>query len=166
MILKKKICMIGSYAVGKTSLVRRFVKGIFSDHYLTTVGVKIDKKTIIIDSWTVDLLLWDLEGNGTLSSVKSTYLKNAAGYFLVADGAREATFTDALSLQKEVEALLGKVPFVLLLNKYDLTNQWSISPETIAELKTQGWSVLYTSAKDGLGVEEAFTLLTQKLLEV
>ena len=48
-MIKKKICLIGAYAVGKTSLVRQFVSGIFSDDYLTTVGVKIDQRKVVIE---------------------------------------------------------------------------------------------------------------------
>ena len=61
-MLQKKICMLGGFSVGKTSLVRRFVKSIFSETYLTTVGVKIDKKSVALPDKTVDLILWDLAG--------------------------------------------------------------------------------------------------------
>ena len=61
-MLQKKICMLGGFSVGKTSLVRRFVQSIFSETYLTTVGVKIDKKSVELPGKTVDLILWDLAG--------------------------------------------------------------------------------------------------------
>lgn len=67
-VLQKKICMLGGFSVGKTSLVRRYVHSVFSDAYLTTVGVKIDKKIVTLPDRTVNLILWDLAGR-TISIV-------------------------------------------------------------------------------------------------
>ncbi len=61
-MLKKKICMLGYFGVGKTSLVSRFVRSMFADRYQTTVGVKIDKKVLSVDGRDVTLMLWDLAG--------------------------------------------------------------------------------------------------------
>ena len=77
--LQKKLCMLGGFAVGKTSLVKRFVHSVFSDTYLTTVGVKIDKKTVELAGKTVNLILWDLSGEDDLASLRMTYLRGAAG---------------------------------------------------------------------------------------
>lgn len=60
--LKKKICMLGTHGVGKTSLVRHFVHSIFDDHYLSTIGVKIDRKTVQLDEVEVTMVLWDIAG--------------------------------------------------------------------------------------------------------
>jgi GTPase SAR1 family protein len=56
--VQKKICMLGGFSVGKTSLVKRYVASIFSESYLTTVGVKIDKKTVTLGERVVHLILW------------------------------------------------------------------------------------------------------------
>src|SRR5579863_7193776 len=82
-VLQKKVCMLGGFSVGKTSLVRRYVESIFSDTYLTTVGVKIDKKTVATPDRTVTLILWDVAGEDDVSTVKMSYLRGAAGYVLV-----------------------------------------------------------------------------------
>ena len=79
-MIRKKICMIGAFAVGKTSLVRRFVQSIFDEKYLTTVGVKIDKKVVEVDGRQIMLMLWDLEGQDVYHSVRTSYLRGAAGY--------------------------------------------------------------------------------------
>ena len=154
--LQRKLCMLGGFAVGKTSLVRRFVHSVFSDTYLTTVGVKIDKKTVELAGKTVNLILWDLAGEDDLASLRMTYLRGAAGYLLIADGTRPATLDVAVSLNQRVEAEFGKLPFALLLNKSDLRDQWAIGDTDIGRLSDSGWRVRSSSAMTGEGVEEAF----------
>ena len=117
--VQKKICMLGGFSVGKTSLVKRYVASIFSESYLTTVGVKIDKKTVTLGERVVHLILWDLAGEDDMSSLRMSYLRGSAGYVLVADGTRPATLETALSLRRRVEADYGPLPFALLLNKND-----------------------------------------------
>src|SRR4029453_515125 len=90
-MIQKKICMIGAYAVGKTSLVTRFVESIFSTKYLTTVGVKINKKTITLDGKEITLILWDLHGEDEFQKLRLSYLRGSSGYILVADGTRRDT---------------------------------------------------------------------------
>lgn len=164
-MIKKKVCMLGSFAVGKTSLVRRFVKSIFADTYLTTVGVKVDKKSVSIDNQTVDLLLWDIYGEDEFQKVQASYLRGASGYFLVVDGTRKKTLDTALMLHERAEETIGRVPFICLLNKVDLTDEWEFHGAELETLSKKGWSVLNTSAKTGQGVEEAFLALAQQMLE-
>jgi small GTP-binding protein len=154
--LQKKICMIGGFSVGKTSLVRRYVHSVFSDGYLTTVGVKIDKKIVELPNRTVNLILWDLAGEDDISSLRMSYLRGAAGYVLVADGTRHATLNVALSLRQRVEADYGALPFALLLNKADLKEDWTIDDAEVARLQQDGWWVRLSSARSGEGVEDAF----------
>ena len=157
--------MLGSFAVGKTSLVRRFVYTIFSEKYLATVGVKIDKKTVVVGGQEVDLILWDLHGEDEINAVQSSYLRGASGYLLVVDGTRRATLDTAFHLRKKVEKIIGKLPFVLIFNKSDLTDEWEIDNTLIENLSEEGFIVKITSAKTGLKVEEAFLSLAEKMLE-
>ena len=161
--LQKKICMLGAFSVGKTSLVKRFIQSVFSEAYLTTVGVKIDKKTVELPHRTVTLILWDLAGEDDISSLRMSYLRGAAGYVLVADGTRAATLEVALSLHRRVEADFGPLPFVLLLNKNDLREGWAIGDEEIERLRQSGWWVRSTSARTGEGVDEAFGTLAERV---
>src|ERR1044071_1650162 len=92
--------MIGAFAVGKTSLVARFVKSIFSEKYLTTVGVKIDKKSLSVGDQEMTLILWDLAGEDEFMQVRMSYLRGSAGYFLVADGTRRATPDKTIEVQQ------------------------------------------------------------------
>jgi hypothetical protein len=163
-MLHKKVCMLGSFAVGKTSLVRRFVETIFSDTYLTTVGVKIDKKVLQASGQDLTLMLWDIYGEDQFQSLRMSYLRGASGYLLVADGTRRATLDKVMAIQEQAAKALGPVRFVMVLNKSDLTEQWEIEPEKERELASRGWSVIRTSAKTGEGVELAFETLARAML--
>jgi hypothetical protein len=162
-ILQKKICMLGGYSVGKTSLVKRFVDSMFSETYLTTVGVKIDKKTVDLGERAVNLILWDVAGEDDVSTVRMSYLRGCAGYVLVADGTRPSTLDVALSLRERVEAEHGRLPFVLLLNKSDLQEQWAIRGTELDNLTEAGWSVRSSSARSGEGVDDAFRELALRV---
>src|SRR5580700_10653949 len=105
-MLQKKICMLGSFSVGKTSLVRRFVESIFSDRYLTTVGVKIDKKVVQVNGQDVTVMLWDLYGEDEFQKIRMSYLRGASGYLLVADGTRLATLEKTIAIKEEAEKAL------------------------------------------------------------
>lgn len=156
--------MIGSFAVGKTSLVSRFVDSIFSDKYITTVGVKIDKKTISVGTQDMTLVLWDLEGEDEFQKFRVSYLRGTSGYLLVSDGTRPNTIDVALKLQQEVETAIGAVPFIFIINKHDLIDEWKINESDIDHLRSKGWEVIKTSAKLGQAVEEAFLTLGARML--
>lgn len=164
-MIQKKICMVGAFATGKTSLVARFVKSIYSDIYHTTVGVKIDKKSVKIAEQELNLILWDIHGEDEFQKVRMSYLRGSSGYFLVVDGSRRHTLDKAFSLQQRVEDTIGKVPFILILNKADLVDEWEIDDTAMTELLQKNWIVIKGSAKTGLGVEEAFLTLAKKMLE-
>lgn len=156
--------MVGAFGVGKTSLVSRFVKSIFSDKYLTTLGVKIDKKAISVGGQELTLVLWDLAGEDALTQVKSTQLRGSSGYILVVDGCRASTLQTAIDLQSRAEAELGKIPFTCVVNKADLRQSWEVHEDALDRLSAMGWPVLLTSAKSGDGVEELFQGLAARML--
>lgn len=164
-MIQKKICMIGASSVGKTSLVARFVQSLFSEKYLTTVGVKIDKKVVTVDGQEVVLMIWDLAGDDDFQRLQTSYLRGTSGYLLVADGTRRVTLDQLTELQTRVEAALGPVPFLLALNKADLSAQWEVEDAQLDALSAAGWTVLRTSAKDGSGVEDAFTELARRVIQ-
>jgi small GTP-binding protein len=151
-----KLCMVGSFAVGKTSLVKRYVQSIFSEKYHTTVGVKIDKKEVMAGGEAIRMMIWDLAGEDSFTHLRLTYMRGAAGYLLVADGTRAATLDLALDLNRQIEAALGPIPFVLVLNKEDLADTWEIDTARVERLEREGVRVFRSSAKDGRGVEAIF----------
>ncbi|WP_297860006.1 Rab family GTPase [Meiothermus sp.] len=162
-MIQKKICMLGAFAVGKTSLVARYVHGLFSEKYQTTVGVKIDKKVVTVGHQEVSLVLWDLYGEDQFQRVQPFYLRGSSGYLLVADGTRPETLEVAQTIQQRAEEVLGPVPFILMLNKRDLP--WAVSEALLNNLRASGWDIRYTSAKTGEGVEESFESLAKQMLE-
>ena len=165
-MIQKKICMLGASGVGKTSLVQRFVKSIYSEKYHSTIGVKIDKKTFSVYGEEVTLLLWDLQGEDDTHKIRPSFLRGASGFFVVVDLTRHDTLVTAFSIQQMVEHEVGNLPFYILLNKNDLTQAFEIKEIEIEELeKNHGWKVLRTSAKSGERVEQAFCELAELMLK-
>ena len=123
----------------------------------------LDKKIIDLSDRIVNLILWDLAGEDDISSLRMSYLRGSAGYVLVADGTRPSTLEVAFSLRRRVEADFGPLPFVLLLNKNDLREQWAVRDEEVEELRRSGWWVQSTSARTGEGVEDAFRTLADRV---
>lgn len=164
-MIQKKICMLGSFAVGKSSLVRRFVENMFSEKYMTTIGVKIEKKVIDLKNQSLTLVIWDIAGENGFHQIQGTYLRGMSGYILVADKTRTGTLDTVINIHKTVGQAFRDVPFVLLMNKMDLTGQWDVQESAIDKLSHEGWDVFKTSAKTGENVEEAFNRLALKMLE-
>ena len=164
-MIKKKICLLGAFAVGKTSLVQQYVHSIFSEKYHTTVGVKIEKTQVTIGDDAVDLIIWDLHGEDEFQHVRLSYLKGSSGLIFVADGTRQATLATALNLKQIAENTLGSIPFLVLVNKEDLKDQWEIDPKILEDMGKNGIPVIKTSAKTGRDVQEAFERLTRTMLD-
>ena len=89
-MIKKKVLLLGSFAVGKTSLVKRYIYSIFSEKYHTTIGVKIDQKDIAVDSSDIRMIIWDIHGEDEFQKIHSSYLTGASGFMLVFDCTRKS----------------------------------------------------------------------------
>jgi len=163
-IISKKICLLGDFSVGKTSLIRRFVEGEFSDQYLTTVGVKISRKSLEINSssGTINFIIWDIEGQTKFQSIAPSYLQGATGVILVGDLTRPETLNH---LQQHLDLFLKINPqgiAVVALNKTDLIDEEKLSKllkqysfrNNIHVIASYG-----TSAKSGIYVNEMFQQL-------
>jgi hypothetical protein len=164
-MIQKKVCMLGAFAVGKTSLVARFVRSLFSEKYHTTVGVKVDKKVVAVGEEQVNLLLWDLYGEDDFQKLRTSYLRGSSGYVLAVDGTRKETLEKAVVLQSRAREALGALPFVLVLNKSDLADKWEIEDSAVEALVAEGWTTFKTSAKTGAGVEQAFLALARRMTD-
>lgn len=160
---KAKICLLGAFATGKTSLTRRVVEGLFSERYLATVGVKIDHHDVDVDSVPLRLVLWDINGEDEFIRVHESYLRGAAACVLVVDGTRAWTLATALDLRQRALTALGPVPMMLLLNKADLRSEWELQPQAISDLGAE-CPILQTSAKSSEGVDAAFLALARRLI--
>jgi small GTP-binding protein len=169
---KAKVCLVGNPAVGKTSLVRRYVMNSFDDRYLTTVGTKVSKKPVrVVDPSAeldadIDLMIWDIMGQpGFREMLKDAYFFDAKGVLAVADLTRKDTLEDLRNWIKAVEGVTGKVPIVVAINKADLTAEAGYSTaEAVQAAEVLGADVFLTSAKTGSNVEEAFRRLGARVV--
>ncbi len=164
-MIQKKVCMVGVFGTGKTSLVQRFVHSKFSEKYHRTVGVKVDRKEVAVAGGQVNLLLWDLAGQDKFQGVQGSYLRGSSGIVFVVDGTRRETLEELVNLRTLVEQSVGVVPVVIAFNKADLQGQWQVGQDELSALHGERRLVLRTSAKSGVGVNEAFLWLAGQMLK-
>lgn len=185
-MLQKKVCMLGAYGVGKRSLTAG-CEAPYGGQYASSVSVRICQKNLEIDGRTVTLLIWDITDGNRWDAV-STLLRGMQGYLLVADGTRPETVERARDIfeqiwsyeaqpQREKSVTMEggglreqfpyrKIPFLLLLNKCDLTTEWKIEESFLKILANKAWPVAVVSAKENRGVEEAFSRLAREMFEM
>lgn len=163
-MIQKKICLLGATGVGKTSLVKKYVEGIFSEKYLTSIGVKIDKKEIELASNKIQFMLWDIEGIDRFCGFQPKYLRGASAYILVADQTRSQSLIEGHEIQQMVKDA-ADIPGILAINKSDLEASWHWSDNEIKQIRSSFALSFNTSAKTGEGVEAMFTELAKLLLE-
>lgn len=162
-MISAKVCVVGDFAVGKTSAVERYVNNHFDAKYLTTVGVKIDTLAVDGRSGPLKLVIWDVAGQKQFSELEFSYLRGAHGFVLVVDGTRLTTFEVARDLVASIRTRHPQQPIVGLLNKGDLKPSWELPGDAREQLHALGVEVFETSAKEGYGVAEAFSALAQTL---
>ena len=171
--VKLKICLVGEPAVGKTSLIRRFVHNEFQDDYTVTLGTRISKKELSLpldegeDPVGVTLVIWDIMGQeGIRELLKEAFFQGAQGILMVCDLTRPETLGPLEGWRESVQEIAGPLPSVLLASKADLTDQ-VVLPDKDLDAACQVWdcSWQFSSAKTGQGVEEAFESLTRAILE-
>lgn len=172
-VLKSKICLVGDLAVGKSSLISRYVLNVFDDKYLTTLGTKVSKKSLDLDfpakdlQVRADLLIWDIMGqHGFQELLKDAYFFGVRGILAVCDLTRKETLANLDTWVKCVESVAGKVPMLLVLNKADLQDRAAITQADIEEAsEAYGCEALRVSAKTGLNIEVAFRKLATLVAE-
>ena len=168
-MISKKIILVGDFATGKTSLIRRFVDNQFSDTYLSTIGVKISKKLVTLPSDVeVQCMIWDIEGGTESKPVNSTYFTGAHGAILVADVTREETIAHLLDYMSILDEKHTDIPVVIALNKSDKLSKTLLEPIVFQATQTYEKRVVKifsTSAKTGEGVEEMFLTLAKAIVE-
>jgi small GTP-binding protein len=171
--ISKKICLVGDFAVGKTSLIRRFVDRQFSDKYLSTVGVKISRKAIDLihedpqQKKELQLLIWDIEGSNKFKAIAPTYFQGARGAIIVGDVTQPETLTTITEHVQNFLAVNPQACIVVALNKSDLIETEYL--EKIRQMHEYNntncvLSTFLTSAKTGKNVDEMFQLLAHSLI--
>lgn len=170
--LSKKVCLLGDFAVGKTSLVRRFVYNLFDDKYISTIGVKVSRKTVSVprDNRIVELtmMLWDLAGSEEFNQMRASYLRGAAGAVLVCDLTRPETLDSVQLYVRDLQSVSSNAQLVLAANKYDLLDQpanasYLTTAQVEAVAAELGIPCYLTSAKTGQEVETLFRHLGRLL---
>ena len=161
--IEKKILLLGEPAVGKTSLVRRFVIDKFSDRYLATIGTKTSRKLMEFDfpdlglHVRLQIYIWDVFGQQGMPRAYRIYFKGAEAAILVFDTTRPMTFEALDRWGDTLKSICGPVPGVIACNKADLDRQAKITDGAIAKRAASlGMESMFTSAKTGANVEEAF----------
>lgn len=165
--VQKKILLLGDGAVGKTSLVHRFVEGVFNERYKATIGVDIFSKVVGTPNGEVELQLWDLSGQQHFSAVRSKFYNKADGALLVFDLTNKKTFENLDSWLTETKNGVGsEIPMFVLGNKMDLADLIAVQEQEIADFANQyQWQWSRSSAKSGENVENAFTSIATVVMK-
>jgi small GTP-binding protein len=165
--------MLGDFSVGKTSLIRRFVERQFSDQYLSTVGVKISRKTVEFESAErqkqvhVQMLIWDLQGNTKFKTITPMHLQGASSAVVVADASREVTIEHISDHVQSFLAVNPKGFVIVALNKSDLLDEDDLVKRlNLVQVNVQDSviAIYPTSAKTGSNVDEIFHKLAYRML--
>jgi len=171
--ISKKMCMVGDFSVGKTSLIRQFVDRQFSDQYLSTVGVKISRKMVELrseerpETANVQLLIWDIEGHTKFKAIAPSYLRGAAGVMLVADLTRQETIEHLLEHLNLFLSVNPEGKIIVALNKSDLVGESQLQNLTRCvppEVSETAVEIYQTSAKMGDYVDEIFQKLAGQMV--
>ncbi len=169
--LKRKICLLGDWGVGKTSLIRKFVLDIFEDKYIVTLGTKVTKKRIkfkvgngnIID---LNLVIWDVMGQEQFKKIQTSAYQGTHGAIIVCDITRRDTLENLARWRNMLFKITKNVPIIVLANKTDLKGQERFSLDELA-MTAQKLNAKHflTSAKTGQNVETAFKSIGMKLIK-
>jgi len=162
----RKICLVGDPAVGKTSLVRRFVLDKYDDAYISTLGAKVMKKDVNIlhdgKDYLMSLMLWDVMGQKHFRIIESVAFQHVSAGIIVCDLTRKETFDNLSYWIEALTRISGRIPLIILANKYDLNSEAEVDEKMIKEFSLKYDSTYFlTSAKTGDNVEEAFKKLAE-----
>ena len=163
-----KVVLIGNEAVGKTSLILRYINNTFSENYIATLGVNFLTKDLISDGQDTRLVIWDIGGQETWKAKLPLYLKGADGPIIVFDLTRPLTFIAVEDWLIKLKSIAGEtIPFILVGNKNDLADLRKVKDKDVKRfLKKHDYSLFYkSSAKTGENVEEFFVSITKEIVK-
>ncbi|MHA1969392.1 MAG: Rab family GTPase [Candidatus Hodarchaeales archaeon] len=162
-----KIIVCGAGAVGKTSLVRRYVEDKFEFNYLLTVGMDPSNRLIEVDDVLVNLVIFDVAGQKRFQTLREVFFRKAHGAILVFDLTRSETLDELEEWKHQIDERLGEIPLILVGNKSDLEDQIQIDYESLEDTiipEFKPLKYLETSAYQDKNVRETFSLITKEIL--
>ncbi len=162
-VIQCKVCLVGTFAVGKTSLVRRFVHSMFSDRYLTTVGVRVDRRDVTVGNATVRMLIWDLAGEDPMQPLFESYLRGAGACVLVGDLTRAETIERLSEHRAACERVVPEASIAVLFNKADLGDDRETDDAAIRAASVSTIHAAESSAKTGAGVAPCFEAIAHEI---
>ncbi|XP_071140716.1 ras-related protein Rab-23-like [Mytilus galloprovincialis] len=161
-----KVVVVGNGAVGKSSMIQRYCKGIFTKDYKKTIGVDFLERQIEVNTEDVRLMLWDTAGQEEFDAITKAYYRGAQACVLAFSTVDRESFEAVESWKKKVEDEVGEIGMVIVQNKIDLIDDAVVEPEEAENLAKRLRLRFYrTSVKDNLNVEEVFRYLSEKYLE-
>lgn len=162
--IMKKVIMLGNLAVGKTSLVNRYVFDVFGDEYISTIGTKVVKKKLAYEDKNMILMIWDIAGETVFNHIRKAYFRGAEAGLVVADYTRRETLDDISEWISSFQEITNNAPVLILVNKSDLEGEKAFEIEEANQMaKEYNTNALSTSAKNGKNVEEAFHKITDMI---
>jgi len=170
--MKLKICVVGEPAVGKTSLIHRYLYNAFDQVYKTTLGSKLylmsfSKYVTKDDVVEAQIALFDLMGqHAAQDAFRDSMFWGAHGFLAVSDLTRPKTLEELPQWVRSIRSIAGDIPFVILMNKSDLLAQASIGTRETRWLAETfpGTAYAFASAKTGEGVEYVFETLIDNVV--
>ena len=164
-----KLILTGDFKVGKTSLIKRFVENLFSESYISTIGVEISKKTVVMDEDTkINFVLWDIGGQiSSMAPYRHRFYEGASAAFIVIDRTRPNNLESVKTWYDDIKkSVLRDIPVVIVGNKSDLQDKLVITEEEIKIVaKELGFHYILTSALTGENVNEAFLYIAYRFIE-
>ncbi len=161
-MIKTKVLLTGNFGVGKTSLFQQFIFSKFDERYLTTIGVKVDKKEIDIHGALVEIFLWDVAGEVSQEKVPISYFLGAHGIIYIFDLTRPLTYQNLKNDIDYLQRLAPKATIKIVGNKKDLvSNEQLLQISNTLEIPYD----IITSAKTGENVATLFFDLAAIMLE-
>ncbi|MFW5945782.1 MAG: GTP-binding protein [Candidatus Natronoplasma sp.] len=156
--IKRKVNLLGESGVGKTSLILQFVKNVFGEEYLKTVGTNVYTKKVPVTGSEVKLVMYDIMGEADFESVREMAFENSTGAIAVADITREETLYKLIDnwLPKYRRSAVDNAPIILTVNKIDLEDQEITREDVVDNVLSYFDAVFFTSAKTGENVEDLF----------
>ncbi|XP_076053243.1 RAS oncogene family member Rab23 [Oratosquilla oratoria] len=162
-----KVVIVGNGAVGKSSMIQRYCKGVFTKDYKKTIGVDFLERQITVTGEEVRLMLWDTAGQEEFDAITKAYYRGAQACVVTFSTVDRDSFLAVRKWKKKVEDECGPIPMVLVQNKIDLIDQATVKPDEVEALARELQMRLYrTSVKEDLNVDQVFNFLVDRYLAI